>query len=215
MFSSAYDIRVMKRLARAFIALVFLTANITPSYAQTIAGSTFPQRGAASYAGPASMLGVRIPFGGEGTASSQPMIGLRFGSAWQSGPGSTSPQAYRFVPAVEAGLSFRGDPILKLSSFEVLDRLRAAAEGAERQTFCGRHLSLCILGGVAIGVVRVYTGEPRQFAEAERQFLRAIAELGAIAIDNARVYETPWAELKAIRREKIPWAENFDKPAWR
>jgi GAF domain-containing protein len=69
--------------------------------------------------------------------------------------------------------------------------------------------------GVAIGVIRVYTGETRQFAEHEKDFLRAIAELSAIAIDNARVYETLQAELLAIRREKIPWAENFAKPSWR
>ena len=69
--------------------------------------------------------------------------------------------------------------------------------------------------GVAIGVIRIYSGEPREFADHEQRFLRAIAELGAIAIDNARVYETLQAEFTAIRREKIPWAENFAKPAWR
>jgi hypothetical protein len=155
MFISGHDIGFIQRFARALIALAFLTANTTPSYAQGVAGSAFPQRGATSYAGPAAVLGVRIPFGGEGTAASQPMVGLRFGSSWQAGPGSMSPQTYRFIPTVEAGLSFRGDPILRLSSFEVVDRLRASAEAAQGDTFCGRNLALCIVGGIAIVAIAV------------------------------------------------------------
>jgi hypothetical protein len=145
----------MKQFARTLVALAFIVANIAPTYAQGLAGGAFLQRGAASYAGPAAMLGVRIPFGGKGTTSSQPMIGLRLGSSWQAAPGSTTPQASNFISAVEAGLSFRGDPILKLSSFDVLDRVRAQAEAAERQTFCGRHLSICILAGVAVAAVAI------------------------------------------------------------
>jgi len=113
MFGSGHDIVCVKRFARVLIALAFLTANIAPGYAQNLAA------GAASYAGLTAMLGVRIPFGGEGTASSQGIVGLSFGSTWRAGPGSTSPQAYRFIPSVEAGFSLRGDPILRLSSFQV------------------------------------------------------------------------------------------------
>jgi hypothetical protein len=151
MFGSGHDIGCVKRFARVLTALAFLTPSIAPSYAQGLAG------GAASYAGPTAMLGVRIPFGGEGIASSQGIVGLRFGSTWRASPGSTSPQAYRFVPSVEAGFSLRGNPILRLSSFEVrLDQLRASAEGAaQRETFCGRNLSLCIIGGVALAAVLV------------------------------------------------------------
>jgi hypothetical protein len=147
MFVSAHHIACVKRFARALIALAFLVGNTVPSYAQTL--------GAVSYAGSTAMMSVRIPFGGKGTTSSRPMVGLRFGSSWQAGPGSMSPQGYRFIPAVEAGFSFRGDPILKLASFDVLDQLRVAAEGTERQSFCGRNLSLCILAGVAVGVVAI------------------------------------------------------------
>ena len=77
MFSSAYDVGFIGRFARALTALVFLTANIAPVYAQGLAES----HGATSYAGPAAVLGVRIPFGGRGTTSSQPMIGLSLGSS--------------------------------------------------------------------------------------------------------------------------------------
>lgn len=156
MFVSEHDIGFMKRFARALIALAFLTANIAPSYAQGVAGSAFPQRGAASYAGPAAVLGVRIPLGGKETAASQPIVGLRFGSSWRAAPGSTSPQAYNFIPTVEAGLSLRGDPVLKLGSLDVRrDQLRASAEGAQRETFCGRNLGVCILVGVAVVAVAI------------------------------------------------------------
>ena len=159
MFSFGHGIQFLKRFAGALTALTFLTLHIATSHAQGLAGSAFPQRGAASFGGHAAMLGVRIPFGGEGVASSQPIVGLRFGSTWRAGPGSISPQAYRFVPGFEAGFSLRGDPIFRLSAFEVrLDQLRASAEGAgQRETFCGRNLSLCIIGGVAIVAVLVLT----------------------------------------------------------
>ena len=36
-----------------------------------------------------------------------------------------------------------------------LDKLRAAAEGAQGESFCGRNLAVCIIGGVAIVAVVV------------------------------------------------------------
>ncbi|MBI2908816.1 MAG: GAF domain-containing protein [Chloroflexi bacterium] len=48
-----------------------------------------------------------------------------------------------------------------------------------------------VLRGEVIGVVRVYTGEPRDFSRDEVDFLQAVANLGAIAIDNERLYEHP------------------------
>lgn len=41
-----------------------------------------------------------------------------------------------------------------------------------------------------IGVLRLYTGKPRTFSKAEINFVEALAEMGAIAIENARMYET-------------------------
>jgi signal transduction protein with GAF and PtsI domain len=43
--------------------------------------------------------------------------------------------------------------------------------------------------GRVIGVLRLYTSTPREFAEDELQFAEALAEMGAIAIENARMYE--------------------------
>jgi len=43
--------------------------------------------------------------------------------------------------------------------------------------------------GRIIGVLRIYTGAPRNFSEDEINFAEALAEMGAIAIRNARVHE--------------------------
>ncbi|MBZ4660379.1 MAG: putative sensor protein [Desulfacinum sp.] len=43
--------------------------------------------------------------------------------------------------------------------------------------------------GRIIGVLRLYTAEPRDFDEDEIRFVEALGELGAIAIENARMYE--------------------------
>jgi signal transduction protein with GAF and PtsI domain len=45
-----------------------------------------------------------------------------------------------------------------------------------------------IKGGV-IGVMRLYTTEPREFSQEEINSAEALAETGAIAIENARMYE--------------------------
>lgn len=42
----------------------------------------------------------------------------------------------------------------------------------------------------AIGVLRVYAEKVRRFREEELKFLRAVANLSAIALDNARMHET-------------------------
>jgi len=43
--------------------------------------------------------------------------------------------------------------------------------------------------GRVIGVLRLYTSEPRTFSEDEISFLEALSEMGALAIENARMYE--------------------------
>jgi GAF domain-containing protein len=43
--------------------------------------------------------------------------------------------------------------------------------------------------GRVIGVMRLLTSEPREFSEDEINFAEALAEIGAIAIENARMYE--------------------------
>jgi transcriptional regulator with GAF, ATPase, and Fis domain len=44
--------------------------------------------------------------------------------------------------------------------------------------------------GRMIGALRLYTAEPRTLSDDEINFAEALAEMGAIAIENARMYET-------------------------
>ncbi len=44
--------------------------------------------------------------------------------------------------------------------------------------------------GAAIGVMRAYTAEPHDFPEIEQEFVQALADLGALALLNARRYES-------------------------
>jgi GAF domain-containing protein len=45
------------------------------------------------------------------------------------------------------------------------------------------------LRGTVVGVVRVYTAEPREFTKDEIEFVEAVAHLGAIALENARSHQ--------------------------
>ena len=52
--------------------------------------------------------------------------------------------------------------------------------------------ALCVpleVHGNAIGVLRVYTSEPRIFHEDDIQFMTVLASLSALAIENANLYE--------------------------
>ena len=51
---------------------------------------------------------------------------------------------------------------------------------------------LCVpleVHGKAIGVMRVYTSQPRTFHESDIQFLSVLASLAALAIENASLYD--------------------------
>ncbi len=53
-----------------------------------------------------------------------------------------------------------------------------------------------------IGVLTVYTAEPRHFSSGEIDFLSAVANLGAIALEKARVYESLGEEYERRLQEK-------------
>jgi signal transduction protein with GAF and PtsI domain len=52
--------------------------------------------------------------------------------------------------------------------------------------------------GRVIGVMRLYAAEPRDFAVDELQFAEAVGEVGAIAIENARMYEKIKKDYEAV-----------------
>jgi signal transduction histidine kinase len=56
----------------------------------------------------------------------------------------------------------------------------------------------------ALGVIRVYTGEVRSFGEDDQNLLMNLANLGAVAIENARSY----SELRALDDERVWFART-------
>lgn len=56
-----------------------------------------------------------------------------------------------------------------------------------------------------IGVIRVYTAEPRQFTTEDIYFVGAVAHLGAIALENARLYEAVKKDYEAFRQDMLEW----------
>ena len=56
-----------------------------------------------------------------------------------------------------------------------------------------------------IGVIRVYTAEPRQFTMDDMYFVGAVANLGAIALENARLYEAVQKDYEEFRRDMLEW----------
>ena len=105
--------------------------------------------------GTTATLGLRVPLGGRLPAASQSTLGLRFGSSWRDAPGSIAPGGYRFVPAMEAGFTLRGEPVLKLGAFDIAASANAEGGQSERRYFCAENPWICLIGaGVAIaGVV--------------------------------------------------------------
>jgi GAF domain-containing protein len=56
-----------------------------------------------------------------------------------------------------------------------------------------------------IGVVRVYTSEPTQFTMDDIYFVGAIANLGAIALENARLYQSLKKDYDTFRQDMLEW----------
>ncbi len=56
-----------------------------------------------------------------------------------------------------------------------------------------------------IGVIRVYTAERRPFTVDDMYFVGGVANLGAIALENARLYEAVQKDYETFRRDMLEW----------
>jgi signal transduction protein with GAF and PtsI domain len=65
-----------------------------------------------------------------------------------------------------------------------------------------------ILEQKAIGVLRVYTETVRDFTQEEITFLQAVANLSAIALDNARMHQTLQTQCDLMRAHKYRIDDN-------
>lgn len=54
-----------------------------------------------------------------------------------------------------------------------------------------------------IGVIRLYSAERRHFTMEDMYFAGAVANLGAIALENAKLYETLKKDYETFRREML------------
>ena len=66
-----------------------------------------------------------------------------------------------------------------------------------------------ILRDTPIGVMRLYTGEVHQFTEDEIGFINAIANLGSIAIENAKLYQALKEEVGDLTEDVNEMAERL------
>jgi len=62
-----------------------------------------------------------------------------------------------------------------------------------------------MLRGEIIGVIRVYTAEPRYFTDSDICFVGAAANLGAIALENARLYDAAKKDYEELRQDVAEW----------
>jgi len=56
-----------------------------------------------------------------------------------------------------------------------------------------------------IGVMRVYSSEPRRFTDADANFAEAAANFGAIALESAKFYQTLQTSYDEFRKELMQW----------
>ena len=111
-------------------------------------------------------------------------------------------QAYINKGPVETEKSPVDSEVLKGMTIQVLEvsedarfqyREEARAEGLRSMLSCPIRVKNRILG-----VIRVYTGEPHVFSEQEQRLLLNLANLGALALQNAHAF----GELQALDKER-------------
>ncbi len=61
------------------------------------------------------------------------------------------------------------------------------------------------LRDVTIGVMRLYSGQVRRFVPEEISLANAVADLGAVAIENARLHEMLKERLEALKEDADGW----------
>ena len=66
--------------------------------------------------------------------------------------------------------------------------------------------------GQIIGVLRIYTSEQREFSENEYKLILGLADMGGIAIDNARMYDHLKADHECLIADTHHWFEFGKMP---
>ena len=66
--------------------------------------------------------------------------------------------------------------------------------------------------GTIIGVLRIYTSQPRNFSDDEIEFVSGLADMGGIAIDNARMHDYLKKDHENLINEVHRWFEYGQTP---
>src|SRR5665213_1935148 len=102
-------------------------------------------------------------------------------------------EAYTKKPRLNVDESFLGVVVRRKKPMQVesvqTSALYQNIEIARREGFFSLLSAPLVFGGQAIGTLNVYTGTTRSFSNEEIHILRALAELSAIAMEKARLYE--------------------------
>lgn len=102
-------------------------------------------------------------------------------------------EAYLNKPKLSLGDSFLGIVFRRKKPMQLENVQNSAlyqnVEMARREGLVSLLSAPLVFGGQAIGTLNIYTGTPRSFSNEEIHILRALAELSAIAMEKARLYE--------------------------
>jgi len=101
--------------------------------------------------------------------------------------------AYRDKPRLSVDESFMGIVVRRKKPMQ-LENVQTSSlyqniQMAQREGLISLLSAPLVFGGQCIGTLNVYTGEPRSYSNEETSALTALAELSAIALEKARLYE--------------------------
>ena len=99
--------------------------------------------------------------------------------------------------------ALEGKPVAVLDAIE--DERIQYREQAKREGIASILSVPMMLREEIIGVMRVYTDDPRHFTNDEIFFVNAAANLGAIALENAWLYESVEKDYEALRQDMLEW----------
>lgn len=99
--------------------------------------------------------------------------------------------------------ALEGKPVAVLNAVE--DERIQYHEQAKREGIASILTIPVMLRQEIIGVVRLYTAEPRHFTDADTYFVGAAANLGAIALENARLYDSVKKDYEELRLDLAEW----------
>jgi signal transduction protein with GAF and PtsI domain len=103
--------------------------------------------------------------------------------------------------------SLRGNPVMVYDAQN--DPRIQYPEEAKRERICSI-LSVPITArGEVIGVLRTYTSRLHKFSDDEIEFIVGLAEMGGIAIVNARMYEQLQKESQTLMHDTWEWFETM------